>query len=72
MLENVKPTTLVRTKPANSNQNEKKSGAGLIWQSLVGLLLRTKQRRSDIDPGDSPTSNCEIRLTPDFFAFLKR
>ena len=53
-------------------RNDQQSGASRISQSLVGPLLGTKWRPAwRRVPSNCPTSDCEMRLAPDCFSFLK-
>jgi len=45
--------------------------ANAISWLLVGSLLGTKTIRSHILPSNVPTSECEVRVAPDVFSFLK-
>ena len=49
---------------------EKKTGAGVLSQWLVGSLLKDRLKSHEV-PSNDPTSDCEMRLAPDFFTFLK-
>ena len=53
-------------------RNKKQSGASRISQSLVGPLQGTRcQAGRHFVPSNGPISNCEMRLAPDCFSFLK-
>ena len=51
--------------------NKNVSGANAISWLPVGPLLGTKEIRSHILPSNVPTSDCEVRVAPDVFSFLK-
>ena len=63
---------VVKSRLCNTKRlNEKQSWTSRISQSLEGPLLGMRQAGSHFVPSNGPTSDCEMRLTPDCFSLAR-